>query len=129
MIQKYIFLIIINLIFSSDWERDEIQYLIYTDNTFIESAVALSNFHEKEVSNSLKLKTKIILHDTLQISINEFIFSNFNQKNDEFTNLKYLVIIGDETVIPPLTYLGNPCDDCFSSPIESIPNSSFIPPF
>ena len=122
MIQKYIFLIIINLIFSSDWERDEIQYLIYTDNTFIESAVALSNFHEKEVLNSLKLKTKIILHDTLQISINEFIFSNFNQKNDEFTNLKYLVIIGDETVISPLTYLGNPCDDCFSSPTESIPN-------
>ncbi len=126
MIQKYIFLIIINLIFSSDWERDEIQYLIYTDNTFIESAVALSNFHEKEVLNSLKLKTKIILHDTLQISINEFIFSNFNQKNDEFTNLKYLVIIGDETVIPPLTYLGNPCDDCFSSPTESIPNPKLI---
>ncbi len=126
MIQKYIFLILINFIFSSDWKFDEIEYLIYTDNTFIESAVALSNFHEKEVSKSLKLKTKIILHDTLQISINQFIFSNFNQRNDEFTNLKYLVIIGDETVIPPLTYLGNPCDDCFSSPMESIPNPKLI---
>jgi hypothetical protein len=127
MVLKYIFLTFINFIFSSTWELDEIQYLIYTDNRFINSAELLSNLHENEVLEQHKLKTKIVLHDSLKTSINQFIFSNFIQENNEFINLKYLVIIGDETVISPiLSFSGNPCDDCFSSVIPSNPDPKLI---
>ena len=46
-----------------------------------------------------------------------------------FEQLKYLVIIGDETIIPPLIAFENsedPCDDCFSSINTTNPDPKLI---
>ena len=123
--KKLIFFIILNFIFTMDWNPDEVQYLIYTKSSLLESANQLSDLHEYDVPNQDKLKTKIILQDTLSIPLNEFIFDTY-PINDISTNLKYLTIIGDEFIIPPIYYLGTPCDDCFSSENINSPNPKLI---
>ena len=123
--KKIILLIIFQSTFTMNWEIEEIQYLIYTKSSFLEAANQLSNLHEEEVNNEDKLKTKIILEDTLSIPLNEFIFNTF-QTNNTFTNLKYLAIIGDEFIISPIYYLGTPCDDCFSSENINLPDPKLI---
>ncbi|MAZ61133.1 MAG: hypothetical protein CMG50_03025 [Candidatus Marinimicrobia bacterium] len=119
MIKKILRLIIlINLVLS--WEDSEIEYIIYTNSSLFNSASDLSNLHENLVEENFQLKTKIILNDTLSTNINDYIFSNFDF---EYDNLKYLCIIGDETIIPPLYYLNTPCDDCISSENINNPNA------
>ena len=119
MIKKILRLIIlINLVLS--WEDSEIEYIIYTNSSLFNSASDLSNLHENLVEENFQLKTKIILKDTLSTNINDYIFSNFDF---EYDNLKYLCIIGDETIIPPLYYLNTPCDDCISSENINNPNA------
>ena len=124
--KKNIFLLLISFVFMNDWEFSEVEYLIYTKEFLLEAANSLSNLHENEVNINDKLKTKIILQEEISISFNEFIFDNFPFTNDSFINLKYLVIIGDETVISPLYILGVPCDDCFSSTNVNNPNPKLI---
>ena len=124
--KKITFFLIFTCIFSENWDINEIQYLIFTKSSFSEAAQQLSFLHETEVENSDKLKTKIILEDTLGVPLNEFIFNTFSQINNEFENLKYLAIIGDESIIEPIYYLGTPCDDCFSSPNTNNPNPTLI---
>ena len=124
--KKIVFLLIFTCMFSKTWDINEIQYLIFTKSSFLDAANQLSNLHEEEVDDVDKLKTKIILEDTLSLPLNEFIFTTFNQVNNEFVNLKYLAIIGDESVITPIFYLGTPCDDCFSSQNINNPNPKLI---
>ena len=124
--KKITFFLIFTCIFSENWDINEIQYLIFTKSSFSEAAQQLSFLHETEVENSDKLKTKIILEDTLGVPLNEFIFNTFSQINNEFENLKYLAIIGDESIIEPIYYLGTPCDDCFSSQNINNPNPTLI---
>ena len=121
----YIFLILSNFVIANNWDINEIEYLIFTKSSLLEAANQLSNLHENDVPDNDKLKTKIILEDTLSTPLNELI-SNTYLANDESGNLKYLVIIGDEFIIPPIYYLGTPCDDCFSSENINIPDPKLI---
>ena len=122
MIKSIFYLFILtNFLFS--WDNSDIEYIIYTNNSMIESANNLSNLHENLVDDNFKLKTKIILNDTLSTSFHNYINNNFDFQND---NIKYLTIIGDETIIPPLFYLGTPCDDCISSANTNNPNPRLI---
>ena len=120
---KSIFYLIILLNFLFSWENNEIDYIIFTDSSMIVPANNLSNLHEKLVDIDFRLKTKIILKDTLNTSFHNYINNNFNFEND---NVKYLTIIGDETIIPPIYYLGTPCDDCISSNNTNNPNPKLI---
>ena len=121
----YIFLILSNFLIAKNWDVNEIEYLIFTKNSLLEAANQLSNLHENDVPNNDKLKTKIILEDTLSVPLNELIFNTY-LANNESGNLKYLAIIGDEFIIPPIYYLGTPCDDCFSSENINIPDPKLI---
>jgi len=122
MIKKIIYLItMVNYLFS--WENNEVEYFIYTKNSLINAAEDLSNLYEEIIDDNFKLKTKIIIDDTLTSDLNSFINNNFNYEND---NLKYLCIIGDENIIPPIYYLGIPCDDCLSSDNINNPNPKLI---
>ena len=121
----YIFLILSNFLIAKNWDINEIEYLIFTKNSLLEAANQLSNLHENDVPNNDKLKTKIILEDTLSVPLNELIFNTY-LANNESGNLKYLAIIGDEFIIPPIYYLGTPCDDCFSSENINIPDPKLI---
>ena len=122
MIKSIFYLFILtNFLFS--WDNNDIEYIIYTNDSMIESANNLSNLHENLVDDNFKLKTKIILNDTLSTSFHDYINNNFDFQND---NIKYLTIIGDETIIPPLFYLGTPCDDCISSANTNNPNPRLI---
>ena len=122
MIKSIFYLFILtNFLFS--WDNSDIEYIIYTNDSMIESANNLSNLHENLVDDNFKLKTKIILNDTLSTSFHNYINNNFDFQND---NIKYLTIIGDETIIPPLFYLGTPCDDCISSANTNNPNPRLI---
>ena len=122
MIKKIIYLItMIHFLFS--WENNEIEYIIYTKNSLINAAENLSNLYEEIVDDNFKLKTKIIIDDTLSTDLNSYINDNFSYEND---NLKYLCIIGDENIISPIYYLGIPCDDCLSSDNINNPNPKLI---
>ena len=106
-------ILIISYLFSENYE-----YLIYTTADFIEPANNISALHENDVIPSMQLNTNIILKDTLSKPINEHI-DNMLTNN---SNLKYLLIIGDENVIEPIYYTNSvPCDDYYSS--------EFITPF
>ena len=120
---KSIFYLFISTNFLFSWDNSDIEYIIYTNDSMIESANNLSNLHENLVDDNFKLKTKIILNDTLSTSFHDYINNNFDFQND---NIKYLTIIGDETIIPPLFYLGTPCDDCISSANTNNPNPRLI---
>ena len=109
MIKKIIYLItMIHFLFS--WENNEIEYIIYTKNSLINAAENLSNLYEEIVDDNFKLKTKIIIDDTLSTDLNSYINDNFSYEND---NLKYLCIIGDENIISPIYYLGIPVYNFF----------------
>ena len=84
MIKKIIYLItIVNFLFS--WENNEVEYFIYTKNSLINAAEDLSNLYEEIIDDNFKLKTKIIIDDTLTSDLNSYINNNFNYEND---NLK-----------------------------------------
>jgi len=121
--KKLMFYIIILINFLFSWQNSDIEYIIYTNNSMVISANNLSNLHENLVDDNFKLKTKIILKDTLSTSLYDYINNNFNFETD---NIKYLTIIGDETIIPPVFYLGTPCDDCLSSSNINNPNPKLI---
>ena len=57
--KKLIFYLIILINFLFSWENNEIEYIIYTNNSMVASANNLSNLHENLVDDNLKLKTKV----------------------------------------------------------------------
>tara|TARA_Y100001970_G_scaffold291764_1_gene430224 strand:+ start:5010 stop:7217 length:2208 start_codon:yes stop_codon:yes gene_type:complete len=88
-------------------------YLIYTTKDFENSANLMSDFHEIEMGQ-WSLNTEIIFKEDLE-EINQTI----EQYISENTNLIYLLIIGDETIIEPKYYFSTPTDDLFAYDIIS----------
>jgi len=89
------------------------EYLIYTKESFQNSAVLMSNLHSNEVPANLRLNMNILYKeylDSLNISINECLDDSI-ASNPE---LKYLLIIGDENIIEPQYFQGAATDDMFS---------------
>jgi len=113
MLFKYYISISILILFNVSFLQD-IEYLIYTNSNLIDAAYRLADLHELEVDSEHRLNTKIINEDTLSMPINEWI----NNELSYNTSLEYLVILGDESIIPPIYYGINnsiPSDDYFSS--------------
>ena len=119
MIKIITLLAFFTFIYTLNWNDDDVQYLIYTDSRLEESAINLSNLYEIDLPENEKLKTKIVIKDTLSKPINEFL------ANQNFNDLIYLCIIGDESIIDPVIYNGIPCDACLSS-FNLAPNPSLI---
>ena len=116
---KYLlyFSLYLNFLFSTD-------YLILTNNNLLEAASKISNIYSNS-STEYYLETEIIIVDTLNVEISDFI----NSKIENNENLKYLLIIGDENNFPILTKSVNcneisdefPTDDLYSSLGENHP--------
>ena len=106
---KYIFtLLIFKLVFSNT------EYLIYTTKDFTGAANLISDFHSNETHNELRLNSEIIYKETLDslmTNINSYISDYISYNSD----LKYLLIIGDEFNIEPQFFYGTATDDLFSS--------------
>ena len=116
---KYLlyFSLYLNFLFSTE-------YLILTNNNLLEAASKISNIYSNS-STEYYLETEIIIVDTLNVEISDFI----NSKIENNENLKYLLIIGDENNFPILTKSVNcneisdefPTDDLYSSLGENHP--------
>ena len=103
----FTFLQLFNLVFA-------VEYLILSTDNLKESAEKISSIYS-EPSEPYYLDTEIAIIDTFNTSIKEFV----NNKIENDSNLKYLLIIGDETVIIPNYYSNSvPSDDYFSSETE-----------
>ena len=115
-IKKLILIIKYNLIISLllNIHLDGSDYLIYTTYNFENSANLISNFHENEAPNEWQLSTEIIFKEDLE-ETNKTIEEYINENTD----LIYLLIIGDETIIEPKYYFSTPTDDLFSSELVS----------
>ena len=99
-----------------------VEYLILSTDNLKESAEKISSIYS-EPSQPYYLDTEIAIIDTFNISIKEFV----NNKIENNSNLKYLLIIGDENTFPSLTKSVScgdgldeyPSDDFFSSISEN----------
>ena len=94
----------------------DIDYIILTNNTFINVAEIFKNIH-----NDLNIEI-IDVNDIYNIFENdeieyEYAIRNYliNRINNEFS-LKYLLIFGDETIVPPIYNGTIPSDDFYTSP-------------
>ncbi|MAV64881.1 MAG: hypothetical protein CMG00_06805 [Candidatus Marinimicrobia bacterium] len=104
-----------------------VQYAIIYDNTLVDEATTIANLYNSEVNDRFKLNTQIF-------SSNQ-IFSNYNLGDDKsiiiknyineliniYSDLKYLLILGDETSFPPIyDFQGTPSDDFYTTNNNSI---------
>ena len=92
------------------------EYLVYTKESFQNSALLISNLHSNEVPSNLQLNTDILykeILDSLNLSINDYLEIEI-ASNPE---LKYFLIIGDENIIEPQYFYGTATDDMFSKMI------------
>ena len=126
-----IFIFLITLLsYSYNQENDtSTEYIIYTSSELMDSAELLKNFYNNPdiygYSNSnildISLKTEIITTSMVSPQyFKSYLFDNYSNFNGAFSALKYLLILGDETIIEPLKYLNIVAsDDYFSSILSS----------
>ena len=92
--------------------------------------------NEQQINSNLSLITQILYSDSVSPDninpinpedLSSYLFNiqnGYSDVNNNFYNLKYLLIIGDETIINPLLFSGIPCDDYYSS----VNQNNNIPP-
>ena len=126
-----IFIFLITLLsYSYNQENDtSTEYIIYTSSELMDSAELLKNFYNNPdiygYSNSnildISLKTEIVTTNMVSPQyFKSYLFDNYSNFNGAFSALKYLLILGDETIIEPLRYLNIVAsDDYFSSILSS----------
>ena len=110
-------------------DNSNIEYIIYTSNDFYEQADIIKNLYSEEVDNNMQLETQIIYSENISSeNLSAYLYNIENgyvNSNDVFEKLKYLLIIGDETIIEPMYYFGHtPADDYFASKNQ---NTNSIP--
>ena len=93
-----------------------IEYLIYTTNNFSSHAERIKKLYMEDINENLQLETQIIYHNSNEENFfNNYLFDLEN--NFDFDNLEYLLIIGDENIIPPSNECVNTAtDDYYSTP-------------
>ena len=133
-----IFIFLITLIsYSYNQENDtSTEYIIYTSSELMDSAELLKNFYNNpdiygyNNSNILDISLKTEIVTTSMVSPQHFksyLFDNYSNFNGAFSALKYLLILGDETIIEPLKYLNIVASDDYFSSILSSPSTFPIP--
>ena len=105
-------------------QTDETEYLILTNSSLLPAAEIVAELHENEVINEQRLITSIALVDTISSSIRQFLLNELSN-NDM---LKYVLLLGDEIILPPMTTLTydpdvgalieRPSDDFYTSEPE-----------
>ena len=92
---------------------NEIDYLVITDENLFESAEKLELIHTDLKLEIISKDSIIFLYPELNVenAIREYILSQI----ELFPSLNYLMILGDETIIPPIYNGSVPSDDYYSS--------------
>ena len=107
--------------------QEDFEYLILTHSSLSGPAALFSNVYSDEIEESLRLNTHIIYSDTIIANFPNFdpgygIREQISTLIDENDDFKYLFILGDEVLVPPIynTYQ-IPSDDFYSAYDISIP--------
>jgi len=116
--------------------QDNAEYIILTTSEYEDAATIISNLHSKHIDDQFKLTTEIILLDTFDwYNINDDNLSEYIRQEvlKQVDTAKYLLLLGNETTIPPIYILASngtmePSDDFFSCPdditdFENLQNS------
>ncbi|MBC8312433.1 MAG: hypothetical protein H8E72_09000 [Candidatus Marinimicrobia bacterium] len=93
------------------------EYLIITSSTLEEAADSVVALHSNYVDEISQLNTEVILVGN-EISATEI--RALIQENIQFhDDLKYLLLLGDETILPPIYKDDNPSDDFYTTTNET----------
>ena len=93
------------------------EYLIITSATLKEAADSLVALHSDYVNDASQLNTEVILvEDGTSASEIRGIIQDIILTNDNF---QYLLLLGDETILPPIYKDHNPSDDFYSTIVET----------
>ena len=93
--------------------RVEVDYIIITNNTLIGAAESLRDVHNDLNVNIVSIDSIYNLYPELdyEYALREFVINQI----DIFPTLNYLLILGDETIVPPIYNGSVPSDDYYSS--------------
>ena len=93
--------------------NSEIDYLIITNDELLETAKKLEDIHNDLNLSIVSINSITSLYPDLSSSyaVREYIINQI----ELFPSLNYLLIIGDETIIPPIYNGSVPSDDYYSS--------------
>lgn len=94
-------------------EMNEVDYIIITNSDLLEAAENLKDIHNDLNVNIISVSSIYNLYSELdfEYAIREFIINEINNT----PSLNYLLILGDETVVPPIYNGTVPSDDYYSS--------------
>ena len=91
----------------------EIDYLVITNNNLVDVAENLKNIHNDLNISIVSTDSIYNLYQQLdsEYAIREYVINQI----DMFPSLNYLLILGDETIVPPIYNGSVPSDDYYSS--------------
>tara|TARA_Y100001970_G_scaffold82526_1_gene104467 strand:+ start:769 stop:3327 length:2559 start_codon:yes stop_codon:yes gene_type:complete len=103
-------------IFNTDMntiKNTEMDYLVITNNSLLNVAENLKNVHQDLEIDIVSISSIYNLYQDLdpEYAIREYVINQI----DTFSGLTYLLILGDETVVPPIYNGSVPSDDYYSS--------------
>lgn len=92
---------------------NEFEYLIITNENMLEAAKKLEEIHTDLNLNIVSIDFITSIYPDLddEYAVREYILSQI----DIFPQLNYLLILGDETIVPPIYNSSVPSDDYYSS--------------
>ena len=96
---------------------ETIEFIIITSANLEEAADSLAALHSNYVDETTQLITEVILVDD-GISANE-IRELIYDKIQDYEDLEYLLLLGDETILPPIYKDDSPSDDFYSTISET----------
>lgn len=100
------------------------EYLIITGPALLPAAESISDMHSAEVQETDRLTTEIVTTDEISglypdLALSEAVRQTVIDFIDSDPELSYLLLLGDETFLPPIyDWYGNPSDDFYSSENE-----------
>jgi hypothetical protein len=97
---------------------DSTQYLIITSSDLLTAGQAISSLYNQDIEEDLRINTQIVLGTDISNPVNsDSIRQYILNRIENNLALKYLLLLGDENVIPPIYSWDIPTDDYFSSSI------------
>ena len=97
-------------------QNTDIDYVILTNNTFLNVAEVFKNIHNDLNIQIVDVNDIYDMYENDEIE-SEYAIRNYliDRINNEFS-IKYLLIFGDETIVPPIYNGTIPSDDFYTSP-------------
>ena len=92
------------------------EYAIFTNHTLLEAADSIAILYSSHLNDDLNLNTSIT---TIEANIEALeIRAMIQEQIQQNTELSYLLLLGDESILPPIYKNGIPSDDFYSTEDE-----------